>query len=114
MLGLAPTLAAVEYFAFKPDVASSAQAAFPRCVERAGEDAAARHDTCFALFTCLAMPLRNVVPLADSVTVCPWNAPFLSVETIFVGTTFPAPAAVSFFDEPNFRPSSLTLNFTPA
>src|SRR5436853_3403367 len=113
MLGLPPTFAAAEYFAFRPDVARSAQAALPRCVERAFEDAAARHDTCVALPTCWAMPLRNVVPLPVSVTVWPWKPPFLSVATTVVGTTLPAPFAVRVFDEPNSRPSSLTLNFTP-
>src|SRR3954451_10784662 len=113
MLGLPPTFALVANFDFSPDVASRAQAALPRWTDSACAPAAAAQDVWLARPTCLAIAFMNFLPLLVRVTVWPWKPPDLSVATIFGGTTLPEPEAVSFFAEPNLRPSSFSLIPTP-
>src|SRR4051812_42661201 len=113
MLGLEPSFGLVVNLDFRPDVASTAHAASPRCVDSACDEAAAWHDTCLARFTCFATPFRNFVPLFVRLTVWPWKPPDLNVATTLGATTFAPADAVRFFDDPNLRPSSFSFTFTP-
>src|SRR3954470_23593240 len=113
MLGLLPCFALVTNFALRPARRITTHAVSPRSCESDVEDAGALQVTCFALPTCLAIAFRNLRPLAVAVSVPALNPPDFNVVTTLGATTFAAPEAVRFFDDPNLRPSSLSFTFTP-
>src|SRR3954468_4437199 len=113
MLGVLPFFVTVLNCAFRPASRITMHAVAPRDCESDVLEAGAVQLACFALPTCFAIFLRNVRPFGVAISVPALNPPDLSVVTTFGATTFAAPDAPRFFEEPNLRPSSFSLTFTP-
>src|SRR3954462_15903802 len=111
MLGGLPCFVFVANFALSPARRMTRQAMLPRDRDRAVLGAAAVHVIWFAFPTCFAILLRNLRPFGVAVSMPALNPPAFSVATTLGSTTLAVPDALIFFDEPNLRPTSFSLNF---